>query len=635
MISFFERIIGTGVNPVRDRYCDVVVERNVEIWRLVLMVNECANVSWSVLSDILSKMHRHERVLFFKRLAFHHLVKFYGNKYVQHYLTREVVRCVVDGNNDYLLRCVKNGKSEKYKPLEITNRVSLSYNFVLQRFEKVLCLYPEIFGMIEGEHIILGETFCESACNVATSRAKKKIIDVFVVDKELGVGESRGFRAWDKSEYPLVGNKRYHVKIDDDVTVVIGKRVYNCVQECMFENSLMIVYDTRERKFYCSGSFYCYQRIQANRDLVVGAGEKYSKLILTKGVMNTVVQGIVKCYVCKLLFRKNDGNLLELYPSLCIECALDNYRRRVENIRFAGRTALVTGSRIKIGYAVSLELLRAGAFVIGTTRFPMNLIYRLQQELDYEMFKNRFHIYKIDFRDIKMVERFIDYIGARYENLDIFVNNACQTFTYDDCYYREMGEYEKGECRRLCFEQESEGVVQRVSAEMQLRKWPFETDKYGELITRGGEFWTKKCDEVSTKELVETNIVNNIVPCIFISKLRGIMKKSPNEKRYIVNVTCKEGQFNVLKDSNHYHTNAAKAAVNMVVRTIADDYKKDAIYVNSVNPGFISYARDTNVRCPLDCLDAARRILHPITYGETTGNPAYGKIFKNYLETDW
>jgi NAD(P)-dependent dehydrogenase (short-subunit alcohol dehydrogenase family) len=43
-----------------------------------------------------------------------------------------------------------------------------------------------------------------------------------------------------------------------------------------------------------------------------------------------------------------------------------------------GRSAVVTGARIKIGFEVSLRLLRNGCRVIATTRFPTDALQRYE-----------------------------------------------------------------------------------------------------------------------------------------------------------------------------------------------------------------------------------------------------------------
>ena len=78
------------------------------------------------------------------------------------------------------------------------------------------------------------------------------------------------------------------------------------------------------------------------------------------------------CYTCKKRF---DG-LHEFYSQLCPACAALNWRMRSRTEDLTGRVALLTGARVKIGFETGLKLLRAGAYVIATTRFPHDLAAR-------------------------------------------------------------------------------------------------------------------------------------------------------------------------------------------------------------------------------------------------------------------
>lgn len=53
----------------------------------------------------------------------------------------------------------------------------------------------------------------------------------------------------------------------------------------------------------------------------------------------------------------------------------DDMRQRFRDL--SGMNALVTGGRIKIGYAVCLRLLRQGANVIAVTRYPESALEKL------------------------------------------------------------------------------------------------------------------------------------------------------------------------------------------------------------------------------------------------------------------
>jgi hypothetical protein len=85
-----------------------------------------------------------------------------------------------------------------------------------------------------------------------------------------------------------------------------------------------------------------------------------------------------QCYVCKCRYRR----LHHFYASLCPECADVNWRKRRQTADLAGRVAVVTGSRVKIGYRIVLKLLRCGAAVVATTRFPVDARKRYEAEPD-------------------------------------------------------------------------------------------------------------------------------------------------------------------------------------------------------------------------------------------------------------
>src|SRR5690606_26453521 len=74
------------------------------------------------------------------------------------------------------------------------------------------------------------------------------------------------------------------------------------------------------------------------------------------------------CYVCKKEYTK----LHHFYDTMCTDCGDFNYAKRFQTANLSGQVAVVTGSRLKIGYHITLMLLRAGATVVATTRFPVD-----------------------------------------------------------------------------------------------------------------------------------------------------------------------------------------------------------------------------------------------------------------------
>ena len=108
------------------------------------------------------------------------------------------------------------------------------------------------------------------------------------------------------------------------------------------------------------------------------------------------------CYVCKQSFTE----VHRYYDSMCRDCGDFNYAKREQSANLEGHYALVTGARVKIGYQAALKLLRAGAHVIVTTRFPVDAAGRYAQEPDYSEFRDRLQIHGIDLRHTPSVELF-------------------------------------------------------------------------------------------------------------------------------------------------------------------------------------------------------------------------------------
>ncbi|MEP6757454.1 MAG: SDR family NAD(P)-dependent oxidoreductase, partial [Chthonomonadales bacterium] len=115
-----------------------------------------------------------------------------------------------------------------------------------------------------------------------------------------------------------------------------------------------------------------------------------------------------KCYVCKAAYTE----VHFFYHSLCPVCAEYNYRMRDIHSDLTGRTAMVTGGRVKIGYQTVLRLLRDGAQVILTTRFPHAAAARFDEESDVSDWRDRLRIYGLDLRNIPVVEEFAQMLLA-------------------------------------------------------------------------------------------------------------------------------------------------------------------------------------------------------------------------------
>ena len=144
------------------------------------------------------------------------------------------------------------------------------------------------------------------------------------------------------------------------------------------------------------------------------------------------------CYVCKQLFAE----VHHFYDQLCPACAAINFAKRTELADLRGRVALLTGGRVKIGYQAGLKLLRAGAHVIVTTRFPRDSAMRYAAEPDFAVWGDRLEVFGLDLRHTPSVEAFCRELNATRPRLDFIINNACQTVRRPPAFYEHMMESE-------------------------------------------------------------------------------------------------------------------------------------------------------------------------------------------------
>jgi NAD(P)-dependent dehydrogenase (short-subunit alcohol dehydrogenase family) len=382
----------------------------------------------------------------------------------------------------------------------------------------------------------------------------------------------------------------------------------------------------------------------------------------------------VPCYICKQLYTQ----LHFFYHSLCPHCAELNYHKRQQRADLMGRVALVTGGRIKIGYQMGLQLLRDGARVILTTRFPYDCAQRYSLEPDFDQWHDRLEIHGLDLRNLTAVKRFVQALLQTESALDILINNAAQTIKRPLGFYQPLLNTESEICQRLTENGQISVVSDRYTfalsyphqsqsflleaqspehhdlpnrdllTQSDLYFPPHHRDVDGQpLDLRPTNSWLLKLDQVSTLELLEVQLVNTIVPFIFNSQLKPLLLRSPFERRFIINVSAMEGQFNrEHKTSKHPHTNMAKAALNMMTRTAAADYAQARIYMNSVDTGWITnenpYAVtrrmevEQNFYPPLDVIDGMARLYDPIVQGIISPEaPLYGHFLKDYAPYPW
>ncbi|MGZ5369585.1 MAG: short-chain dehydrogenase, partial [Aeromicrobium sp.] len=157
--------------------------------------------------------------------------------------------------------------------------------------------------------------------------------------------------------------------------------------------------------------------------------------------------------------------------------------------------------------------------------------------------------------------------------------------------------------------------------------------------------WTQYVHEVDALELLEVQLCNTTAPFILVSRLRPSMAAAESRRKYVVNVSAMEGQFSRRsKGPGHPHTNMAKAALNMMTRTSAQEMlETDGILMTAVDTGWITDERphptkmrlaEEGFRAPLDLVDGAARVYDPIVRGET-GEDVFGCFLKDYAPSPW
>ena len=364
------------------------------------------------------------------------------------------------------------------------------------------------------------------------------------------------------------------------------------------------------------------------------------------------------CYICKAKFTE----VHFFYHLLCPKCAAYNYEMRHLSADLTGRTALVTGGRVKIGHQTVLRLLRDGAKVLVVTRFPHAAAKRLHGEPDSSNWIDRVHVYGLDLRNIPAVEKFARHLLENEASLDILIHNAAQTIRRASGFYQDLVAQERAPHETLSVEacrlvrqaspdtlsiSDSSALLPAVMAGVGDVLPADRLEDNEELAdSRTVNSWLLRLDEVSAPEMLEVQLVNSVAPFLLNSRLKPLLLRSPFERRFIVNVSAMEGQFSRNKTVYHPHTNMAKAALNMMTRTSGADYARDGIYMTSVDTGWVTDENPIPKRekiqetrgffAPLDIIDGMARIYYPVAQGvNDPAEPLFGIFLKDYAPCTW
>ncbi|GGN23725.1 SDR family oxidoreductase [Streptomyces fuscichromogenes] len=348
------------------------------------------------------------------------------------------------------------------------------------------------------------------------------------------------------------------------------------------------------------------------------------------------------CYVCKSPYRQVDT----FYHRLCPDCAADNTARRALSTDLGGRRVLLTGGRVKIGFQLALMMLRDGADVAVTSRFPYDTRRRFEAAPGSAGWLDRLTVLAVDLRDPRQVLGLCEELRREGEPLDILVNNAAQTVRRPPESYAALAAGERDAlppgARQAPGFTPMRGLPGSAAAlPVALR----EADEAGLLPDPSPEnSWSVRLGALDPAEVLETQLVNALAPALLCDRLLPLLLASPHPRRYVVNVTAVEGRFTVRnKTAGHPHTNMAKAALNMLTRTSAAELAEQGVHMCAVDTGWVTDENPApkkarmagaGFRTPLDIVDGAARVYDPIVRGEA-GDPVSGVFLKDYREAEW
>ena len=394
------------------------------------------------------------------------------------------------------------------------------------------------------------------------------------------------------------------------------------------------------------------------------------------------------CYICKLGLKASHA----LYKSMCRPCGDFNLAgsalSQPARLQLAGKTAMVTGARVNLGYHTVLRLLRCGARVVASTRYPNDAALRYASEPDSGEWEHRLKIIGADFRAARDVFALVEATRTALkdwgeERLDILINNAAQTLT-DSVTKEERAVYREQQhetaARTTGFVCQLPGVddyrprLRGGIAPLSLfgsteTKFlnaagppPENTIMLPDGVKDDGRTeiepyfkssWVQSLSEFPYEDLISAHAVNTFVPLILCRELLQIMGMASAEaakhdsKRplgYVINVSSREGIFEAKPDHSakrgkHVHTNMTKAALNMMTHTEAGAaWMERRVAMNSVDPGYMSAAPEMDTlhggERPIDWEDGAGRLLWPVAIGEIEGQAIWGRFLKHYGAVD-
>ena len=218
------------------------------------------------------------------------------------------------------------------------------------------------------------------------------------------------------------------------------------------------------------------------------------------------------------------------------------------------RRILITGANRGIGLELAREYLAQGEMIFATCRHPQSATHL--QRLAHQH-PDQVKILALDVTDRAAIEAAIAQIGAQVDGLDVLYNNA--------------GIY-------------PDGVFPQAS----------HSSTFGSL---------------DAEAMLEVFQVNTVSPVIVTQAAAELLRKGQQAR--VINLSSDAGSLTMHADGGNYSYPASKAALNMMTRCLAGDFRKDGVIVISLHPGWIRTDMGGE-RAPLALDEAVPSILRVI-----------------------
>ncbi|KAJ1560332.1 hypothetical protein HK405_007475, partial [Cladochytrium tenue] len=381
------------------------------------------------------------------------------------------------------------------------------------------------------------------------------------------------------------------------------------------------------------------------------------------------------CYICRMAHTSGH----KVFPAMCEPCGEFNLAGSrlslPENLDLRGRTALVTGARVNLGFHTALRLLRCGARVIASTRYPQDAVARFEAEPDSTAWSDRLRVIGADFRDSRhafaLAAAVRDLVASTSwaggsGTLDILINNAAQTLV--DAPDAEHAAVEREDrlrdaralapavaaspmlvdngyvpaARAVRSIPGAPAAPRAITAPTDIAEGDPDANNSGPAALASSlpaptkSSWVQSLSEIPYDDVITAHSVNTFVPLILVRELLPIMGTTTTSAGastyaagHIINVSSREGLFEQsprrsgAKNARHVHTNMSKAGLNMITETEATAaWRARRVAVNSVDPGYMSAApevlrsRPPGEPRPLSWEDGAARVLWPVAVAE-------------------